>query len=322
MSYDASFCFHQGSKPASKIHYNSGSSSASEIKKGVKPENFLSLYIIVKLLGSGAFGVVNLMQHQISGIFYAVKEVKKRKIVEDNKVRSEIEYGMMLNSQHICKVFDYYEDDNNIYIIMEYLEGIDLCDFIRKDPKFFVENPRFFWLVVKSILQGLVYLHSQGITHFDIKPENVFISLDMNGNIIGVKLIDLGYAVKVDEKSKIFWGTAAYMAPELFHLFWSTGFKADIWSLGMTAYAMLMAYLPIRSKHENPQLAKQDIYKKIDNLLAYKKITPFLKWNDNNQILLMQDFITSCFIVDPVERPSAQQLLDYILATETKQILK
>jgi serine/threonine protein kinase len=295
--------------------------SDSEIKKDVKPENstppasgnFKSLYIFVSILGSGAFGVVKLMQHWDSKKFYAVKVVEKRNIGEDNKVRFEINLGMSLESEYVCKVFEYYEDDENFYIIMEHLEGIDLCDFICKNPKFFVENPRFFWFVVESILQALVYLHSKGIAHFDIKPDNVFLSKDKTGNIIGVKLIDLGYAIKVNEKTKYFGGTPAYTAPELFHVCLATGFPADIWSFAMTAYAMLRAYLPIRSTHENPQRAQEEIYKKIEKLLGYKTITPFPKRSDCKEICQIEEFITSCFIVDPVERPTAQQLLDYIL---------
>jgi serine/threonine protein kinase len=326
MSCDASFCSDQGSKPGSKRC----SSSASEIKKAVKPENstppasekesllknFTSLYIFVRLLGSGAFGVVKLMQHWDSKKFYAVKVVEKRNIDEDNKVRFEINLGMSLESEDVCKVFEYYEDDENFYIIMEYLEGIDLCNFICKNPKFFVENPRFFWFVVESILQALVYLHSQGIAHFDIKPDNVFLLLDITENIIGVKLIDLGYAIEVNEKTKYFGGTAAYMAPELFHLVLATWFPADIWSFGMTVYAMLRAYLPIRSTHEHPQRAQQEIYEKIEKLLEYKTIRPFKQWSEDKEIRNMEEFIALCLVVNPVERPSAQKLLDNILKIE------
>ncbi len=333
MSCDASFCSERGSKR--RFDSYSSSDSKRKIKKCVEPENstprtseegcglqnFLSIYIFVRLLGSGAFGVVKLMQHRISGIFYAVKVVKKTNGDDDEKVRSEIKHGMMLNSKYICKVHGYHEDNGHFYIIMECLEGIDLCDFIRNDPKFFVKNPESFWFVVKSILQGLVYLHSQEIAHFDIKPDNVFLLLNNEGIIIGVKLIDLGLAVKINENEikilgKLRRGTGSYMAPEIFHMCWITGFKADIWSFGMTAYAMLMASLPISSKKKDPRRAKEDIYRKIENLLGYKIIRPFPKRSDCKEICQIEEFITSIFIVNPVERPTAQQLLDNILAIE------
>lgn len=307
MSCNESFCSEH------RLEDKNSTSSASE--KRLCP-NFLDPFIFVKHLGSGTFGVVNLMRDLDSNLDCAVKVVKKTHMHDDKKVRSEIKYGMMLNSMYICKVLKYYENDENFYIIMEHLEGIDLCDFIRNDPKFFVENPRFFWFVVKSILQGLVYLHSQGIAHFDIKPDNVVLLLDTNGNITGVKLIDLGYAFEVNETTKCSGGTASYMAPEIVHLCLATGFPADIWSFGMTAYAMLRAYLPIRSTHKNPQRANQEIYEKIEKLSMHKTFSPFSKRSDCKEIFKIEEFITSCFIVNPLERPTAQQLLDCILAIE------
>jgi serine/threonine protein kinase len=193
---------------------------------------------------------------------------------------------------------------------------MELCVFIQKNPKFFRENPKYFWIVVESILQALAYLYSQGIAHFDVKPENIIILFDTEGNILGAKLIDLGLSMEVNETTKCFRGTSAYMAPECFDKFLSTGFPADIWSFGMTLYAMLMASLPIYSKNKDPQRAQEEIYKKIEKLLEFKTIRTFSKRSDCKEIFQIEEFITSCFIVDPVERPTAQKLLDYILDIE------
>ena len=324
MSCEGDFCSVDKLKPGSKRHSSSGSkrgkyenpdSKPSGSQKGkISIENFMSLYIFVKQLGNGAFGVVNLMKHAKSDKNYAVKVIKKTDPHTDTKTRNEINLSINLDSEYVCKVHSYHEDDENFYIFMEYLTGMDLCEFIRKYRTFFINNPKCFWFVVKSILQGLVYLHSQGIAHFDIKPENVFLLLDTAENIIGVKLIDLGLAVKINENERKFRGTASYMAPEFFHLCWSTEFKADIWSLGMTAYAMLMASLPISSRKKDHQLAQQEIYHKIEKLLSFTKITPFPKRSDCKEIFQIEEFIALCFIVDPSERPTAQQLLDFILA--------
>ena len=286
-------------------------------KKKRRIENLMSLYIFVKLLGCGAFGKVNLMQHRISGTLYAVKVIKKDQIT-DSKTRYEIELGMNLDSKHVCKVHSYHEDDEHFYIFMEYLEGMDLCDFIRKDPKFFMRNPKIFWVVVESILHGLAYLHSKGIAHMDIKPENVFLLLDDKGNIVGVKLIDLGLAIDITKKIKCFRGTNTYMAPEFFHFCWSTGFPADIWSLGITAFAMLRASLPISSRKKDRQCAQSEIYAKIGSLLTMKSFTPFLKKNESIEISEIEDFIKSCFSVDPQKRPTADDLLKMIPVTSSQ----
>lgn len=310
MSCDSdSFCKESESKRRS--------SSIPRVSEDGSPfENLFCFYIFVRLLGSGAFGIVNLMQDRTSGQFYAVKIVKKKGSNADSKILYEITLGMRLNSPYVCKVHDFHEDDRHFYIIMEYLQGMELCVFIQKNPKFFRENPKYFWIVVESILQALAYLYSQGIAHFDVKPENIIILFDTEGNILGAKLIDLGLSMEVNETTKCFRGTSAYMAPECFDKFLSTGFPADIWSFGMTLYAMLMASLPIYSKNKDPQHAQEDIYRKIENLLRFEKIIPFPKMSECEKIFQIEKFITSCFIVNPTNRPTATQLMDNILSTD------
>jgi cell division control protein CDC15 len=299
-----------------------GSNTSSKSTPKTSPIGPLDLlYICIGLLGSGAFGIVHHVKDRETGEEYVIKTVKKRDERTNLDTKNEIKLGMMLkSSNHFFKVLKSHEDDSNFYIIMEYFKGMDLFDFMEKYPKFFMKNPKNFWFVIGEILQGLVYLHSQGIAHLDIKLENVFLLLDTTENIIGVKLMDLGLAVEIrHEDKKIFQGTAPYMAPELFHLVCPTGFKADIWSLGITAYAMLMQYLPIRSDKKDPRCAQKDIHEKIENFLRYEKINPFPKRSEDKEISEIQQFIASCFVVDPEKRPSAQQLLDtYVLQTHQK----
>jgi serine/threonine protein kinase len=195
---------------------------------------------------------------------------------------------------------------------MEYLQGMDLFDFIRKDSKFFMSNPKIFWVVVESILRGLAYLHSKGIAHMDIKPENVFLLLDDKGNIVGVKLIDLGLAIDITKKKKCIHGTDAYMGPEFFHFCWTTGLPADIWSLGITAFVMLRGYLPISSRNKDRQEAKKSIFSKIASLLSTISFNPFFKRSENAEIFEIEAFILSCLITDPENRLTADDLLKTI----------
>lgn len=309
MSFDNDSFFKEFSR--SKRRSRSCSSSGSQKRKRCI-ENIMNLYMDVKQLGFGAFGVVNLMLHQISGKHYAVKVIKKTDHHTDTKTRDEISLGMKLNSRYVCKVHSYHEDDDNFYIFMEYLEGQDLFDFIRKYPKFFMSNPKIFWDVVESILRGLAYLHSQGIAHMDIKPENVFLLMDDKGKIIGVKLIDLGLSIDINEKKKCFRGTGSYMAPEFFHICWSIGLSVDVWSLGITAFVMLGGYLPISSRKKDPQRAQEEIYSKIKSLLQQISFNPFSKRSENAAISVIEDFIMSCLMVDPEKRPTANDLLGKI----------
>ena len=277
-------------------------------------EIFMSIYIFVRILGFGAYGTVNLMRNDLTGDLIAVKILKKRDPVKDAKILHEIKLGMSLESQYICKVHNYFEDDEQFYIIMDYLEGMDLCDFIRKDPTFFIKNHNFFWFVIKYVLHGLAYLHLNGIAHMDIKPENVFLLFDNQGNIIGTKLIDLGLSISINEIQKCFRGTDSYMAPEFFSPFYHIECKVDIWSLGIMAFTMLMAYLPnqIRSRRKDTIRRQNEIYKKIENLLFRESFNPFEKRSEDPHIAKLENFILSCLITFSDKRPSAEDLLKTI----------
>jgi serine/threonine protein kinase len=146
----------------------------------------------------------------------------------------------------------------------------------------------------------------------DIKPENVFLLLDDKGNIVGVKLIDLGLAIDITKKKKCIHGTDAYMGPEFFHSCWTTGLPADIWSLGITAFVMLRGYLPISSQNKDPHQAKNEIFSKIASLLSTISFNPFFKRSKNAEIFEIEDFILSCLIVDPENRLTADDLLKMI----------
>jgi serine/threonine protein kinase len=148
----------------------------------------------------------------------------------------------------------------------------------------------------------------------DIKPENVYLLLDDAENIIGAKLIDLGLSMEVNEKTKCFRGTDTYMAPEFFHFCWSTGFPSDIWSLGITAFAMLRASLPISSRNKDKNSAQSEIYAKIGSLLMTNSFIPFSKRSEDPEIFEIEAFIMSCLIVDPENRPTAAILLEYVSA--------
>lgn len=296
-----------GAKPGTKRRSGLDSKRKKKSTSNASIDSFMKMCIFVSFLGKGAFGVVNLMKHQTTSKHYAVKVVKKTDPITNAKTRNEIELGMKLGSQHICKVHEYHEDDEHLHIFMEYLEGMDLCDFIRKYPMYFINNPKSFWIVIESILRGLSYLHSKKIAHFDVKPENIYFLVDG-----GAKLIDLGLSMKVDKTTKCFSGTGAYMAPEFFHLCRSTGLPADIWSLGMTAYAMLRASLPISSRNKDPRSALFEIYAKIESLLRKGSFNLFKKRSERIEILEMEEFIASCLIVNPDERQTADDLLKKI----------
>jgi serine/threonine protein kinase len=154
----------------------------------------------------------------------------------------------------------------------------------------------------------------------DIKPENIFLLLDNEGNIIGVKLIDLGLSMVVNDATKCFRGTNIYMAPEFFHPFSNIDCKVDIWSIGITVFAMIKASLPteIVSRKKDPKRRQDEIYQKIERLRMNKSFNPFgEKTSEDQNIAKMESFIRSCLITDPTNRPTADELLGDIPFTST-----
>jgi serine/threonine protein kinase len=263
-------------------------------------------YSFVRFLGRGSFGEVKLMRHCSTHQLRAIKVVQKNSPATCQKTLYEIKLGIYLNSPLICKVYGYAEDDEAYYIIMEYLEGMDLYEYIRNNPFIFSNNPEYFWFVVTMILNGITYLHSMNIVHMDIKPENIFILLDNKGKIIGVKLIDLGLSISINYIQKCFRGTPQYMAPEFFDASAEKNFCVDIWSLGITAYAMIMLSLPKQIFSKN----RKNIFKKISYLNKMEKFNPFEKTSDDENLKKIEEFIISCLIVKSDIRPTASNLLE------------
>jgi serine/threonine protein kinase len=115
--------------------------------------------------------------------------------------------------------------------------------------------------------------------------------------------------MEVNKTTRVFRGTDAFMGPEFLHLCCPTGLLADIWSLGITAFVMLMGYLPIFSRNKDRHRCQEEIYSKIASLLSKNSFNPFSKISENAEILRIQGFIISILIVDPEKRLTAEVLL-------------
>lgn len=97
--------------------------------------------------------------------------------------------------------------------------------------------------LLRQVLCALDYLHKEGISHRDIKLENVLLDKDMN-----VKLIDFGFSTQLSprKKTKMFCGTPSYMAPEIVSRVEYTGQSADIWASGILLFCLLNGYFPFK----------------------------------------------------------------------------
>ncbi|CAD7962539.1 unnamed protein product, partial [Amoebophrya sp. A25] len=206
---------------------------------------------------------------------------------------------MMKSLDHpsICKLYDVVEDEDTIYLILEYCDGGELMGRIDDDDLLCEYESRN---VVKQVTQGLRYCHDQGIVHRDIKPENIlFKSSGHGGSRDYVKLIDFGIASFFTAKqppantNTSCVGTYAYVAPEVLdEKARRLDDKVDMWSLGVVLYVMLSGIMPFAGPSCRRDIAKGNFH-------------PFSK------ATISKDLISQLLTVDPAKRLSAQQVLDH-----------
>lgn len=223
--------------------------SAGEIHAS-NMRDFNAAYETVSLLGKGGFAEVWRVRHRTSGEYRAAKFVCIDSTAALLRFHNEIEVLAQLDSPFVPRLVEYYTTKNvgnpaspsTGIIVYRLIEGVDLLDYmnaaicqIRRIPVDYVRD------IVREMLQCLEYIHSEGIVHRDVKPENFIVSETPDGRI-GVGLIDFGLAddgrrsnTGAFDQFKV--GPSIYMSPEIFTSTAST--KSDVWSVGVVLLTIL-----------------------------------------------------------------------------------
>ena len=216
---------------------------------------YIGQFILGEKLGQGTFGVVVLGTHQLTGEKVAIKILEKEKIIQEaDKTRIEREIKILKNMRHnnIVHLYDVKETASSLYIIMEYVQGKELFDYIVDKKRLSeIEACNFY----QQIISGIEYLGKIRVVHRDLKPENLLLD-----NKKKIKIVDFGLSniYPNNELLKTACGSPCYAAPEMINGELYKGLNADIWSSGIVLYAMLCGYLPFEDN---------------DNEILYKKIT-------------------------------------------------
>ena len=214
--------------------------------------------------GFGSYGQVLLAKNLKNNLLYAIKHIKKEKVLQAKEkidiIYREIKIQRSIIHPNIIRLYSYKEDKENFYLIMEYAKKGNLLSKIRKEGKL-NENEAFKLFI--QVCSAILFLHSNGYAHRDIKPENILI--DENNNI---KLCDFGLCINLNEGQRTtFCGTYEYIAPEIIKE-QPYDQSIDIWSLGILLYEILHGYSPFRvSNNKNDEENQKEIFK---NIIDYK----------------------------------------------------
>ena len=174
--------------------------------------------------------------------------------------RREIEVLKMCQHPNIIKLLDIFENSDNYFIVIEYMEGKDLFDYIKK-RNFLLPETRVKHLVCQ-LITATRYIHDFGIVHRDLKLENIMMS-DVTNNA-KPKLVDFGLAriISPNETANEPFGTLGYVAPEVLKKK-PYSFSCDVWSIGCIMHALLTGSLPFdhESQRETIRMTLEDVLK-------------------------------------------------------------
>jgi len=220
-----------------------------------------------KVLGVGTFGTVRLVvtRSEAGGEqAFALKCMRKAKVYEMGQVEHVISESKLLHEcdhPFIVRLVRSYEDVGSLYLLLELTLGGELFSVLREE-KCFPERRCCFYSAM--IVAAFEYLHDKKIVYRDLKPENLLI--DADGYL---KVVDFGFAKRVDERTWTVCGTPEYMAPEII-LNQGHDKAVDWWTVGILLFELFVGYPPFEGNDA------MDLYKKIvsGGVKYPKKITP------------------------------------------------
>jgi serine/threonine protein kinase len=197
-------------------------------------------YTQSKLLGTGAYAEVYLAQQNDTSQSVAIKRVNVQKLISTNQnIEHEINLLKQIHHPHIVECLDSFKDNDEICIVMEYVSGSTLRDFLKNTQHPLPET--FIRKFIYQLFSAIIYLHNMGIIHRNINPENILISQEGDAKLTNFGLSCVVDSIRLSPQS--YAGTENYMSPEMIQQK-PYSYSTDIWSLGCVFYEVLNNYHP------------------------------------------------------------------------------
>lgn len=248
-------------------------------------------------LGHGGFSVVLEGKSKKDGSKVAIKCIKKNTIEGNDMImlKREIEIMKSLDHPHILELYEVFENDEEVYLVMELVEGHEVYENIIIKGRYTEKEARH---IISQVISAVEYIHSKGIIHRDLKPENLLSSGGEDNEYI--KIADFGFSKElVEDKMMTSCGSPGYVAPEVL-ISERYDSAVDMWSIGVILYILLCGYPPF---YEDNAPA---LFRKIIDA-EYDFDDPI--WNEVSEDA--KNLIRNLLIKDPEKRLTAKQVLQH-----------
>ncbi|XP_043706980.1 mitogen-activated protein kinase kinase 2 [Telopea speciosissima] len=255
---------------------------------------------VIKVIGRGNGGIVQLVRHKWTGQFFALKVIQMN-IQEPirRQIAQELKINQSAQCPYVVVCYQSFYDNGVISIVLEYMDGGSLADFLKKVKT--IPEP-YLAAISKQVLTGLFYLHhDKHIIHRDLKPSNLLIN-----HMGAVKITDFGVSTIKESTSgqaNTFVGTYIYMSPERI----SGGaysYKSDIWSLGLVLLECATGKFPYSSPEEE---GWDNFYELMEAIVDQPPpCAPSDQFSPE-----FCSFISACVRKDPKDRQAARELMEH-----------
>ena len=244
---------HDKDKEKDKEKDTKESTTQEKLEEGKVRSIKLSDYEMGDTLGTGSFGRVKIAKDKKTGEYVAMKIMKKAEILKSKQadhISNEIKILSMIDHPFVITFGGFTQDDKNLYLALELINGGELFTYLRGVGRFPVDQARTY---IAEIILIFDYLHNKNIIYRDLKPENILIH--KSGFL---KLTDFGFAKVVEGRTYTLCGTPEYLAPEII-LNKGHGKPVDWWTCGILLYEMIAGIDPFSD--DDPMMVYQKILK-------------------------------------------------------------